>query len=87
MGLGIVSTSFVKTLGKTLCLCLAAVAMDVVWGYAGILSLGHMAFFGIGGYAIGQWLMTARTEAIVAEVPEKDGGGAGGGMPDMSGMM
>jgi urea transport system permease protein len=63
---GMISTSFVKTLGKTLCLCLAAVAMDVVWGYCGILSLGHMAFFGIGGYATGQWLMTARTTDIVA---------------------
>ena len=67
MGLGIVSTSFIKTLGKTLCLMLVAVAMDVVWGYCGILSLGHMAFFGIGGYAIGQWLMYARTEIIVAQ--------------------
>ncbi|GGL65979.1 urea ABC transporter permease subunit UrtC [Wenxinia marina] len=64
---GLVSTSLVKTLGKTLCLCLVAVAMDVVWGYCGILSLGHMAFFGLGGYAIGMWLMYARTEAIVAE--------------------
>ncbi|TNC52551.1 urea ABC transporter permease subunit UrtC [Rubellimicrobium rubrum] len=67
VGAGVISTSFVKTLGKTLCLCLAAVAMDVVWGYCGILSLGHMAFFGIGGYAIGQWLMTARTTDIVAQ--------------------
>ncbi len=66
-GIGIVSTSFVKTLGKTLCLCLVAIAMDVVWGYCGILSLGHMAFFGIGGYAIGQWLMYARTEIIVVQ--------------------
>ncbi|OYX43866.1 MAG: urea ABC transporter permease subunit UrtC [Rhodobacterales bacterium 32-67-9] len=63
---GTISTSFVKTLGKTLCLCLIAVAMDVVWGYCGILSLGHFAFFGIGGYAIGMWLMYARTEEIVA---------------------
>jgi len=63
---GLVSTSFVKTLGKTLCLCLVAVAMDLVWGYTGILSLGHMAFFGIGGYSIGMWLMRARTEGIVA---------------------
>jgi urea transport system permease protein len=66
-GSGLISTSFVKTLGKTLCLCLIAIAMDVVWGYCGILSLGHFAFFGIGGYAIGMWLMYARTEAIVAE--------------------
>ncbi|KMW59189.1 Urea ABC transporter, permease protein UrtC [Candidatus Rhodobacter oscarellae] len=66
-GMGMISTSFVKTLGKTLCLCLVALAMDLVWGYCGILSLGHMAFFGIGGYAIGMWLMYARTEIIVAE--------------------
>ena len=39
--------------------------MDVVWGYCGILSLGHFAFFGIGGYAIGMWLMYARTETII----------------------
>ncbi|SFJ40276.1 urea ABC transporter permease subunit UrtC [Jannaschia pohangensis] len=65
LGLGLMSTSFLKTLGKTLCLCLVAVAMDVVWGYCGILSLGHFAFFGIGGYAVGMWLMYARTEGIV----------------------
>ena len=64
-GIGFLSTSFVKTLGKTLCLCLIAVAMDLVWGYAGILSLGHFAFFGLGGYMIGMWLMYARTEEIV----------------------
>ncbi|MCV6597588.1 MAG: urea ABC transporter permease subunit UrtC [Mangrovicoccus sp.] len=66
-GIGVISTSFVKTLGKTLCLCLVALAMDLVWGYCGILSLGHMAFFGIGGYAIGMWLMYARTELIVVQ--------------------
>ncbi len=66
-GIGVISTSFVKTLGKTLCLCLVALGMDLVWGYCGILSLGHMAFFGIGGYAIGMWLMYARTEIIVVQ--------------------
>lgn len=64
-GSSVVSTSFLKTLGKTLCLCLVAVAMDVVWGYCGILSLGHFGFFGIGGYAIGMWLMYERTKDIV----------------------
>ena len=59
------STSFVKTLGKTLCLSLAAIALDLVWGYCGILSLGHFAFFGLGGYMVGMWLMYARTEDIV----------------------
>ncbi|MEO1138562.1 MAG: urea ABC transporter permease subunit UrtC [Pseudomonadota bacterium] len=66
-GISVLSTSFVKTLGKTLCLCLVALAMDLVWGYCGILSLGHMAFFGLGGYAIGMWLMYERTRLIVAE--------------------
>ena len=65
-GSGLVPTSTVKTLGKTLCLALAAVAMDLVWGYAGSLSLGHMAFFALGGYMIGMWLMYARTGEIVA---------------------
>jgi len=65
VGNGIVSTSFLKTLGKTLCFCLVAIAMDLVWGYCGILSLGHFAFFGLGGYMIGMWLMFARTELIV----------------------
>ena len=64
-GVSFISTSFVKTLGKTLCLCLVALAMDLIWGYAGILSLGHMAFFALGGYMIGMWLMYARTEEIV----------------------
>lgn len=64
-GTALISTSFLKTLGKTLCLCLVAIAMDLVWGYCGILSLGHFAFFGIGGYAIGMWLMYERTKDIV----------------------
>ncbi|ORE92393.1 urea ABC transporter permease subunit UrtC [Acuticoccus yangtzensis] len=64
-GNGDISTSLVKVLGMTLCFCLAAVAMDLIWGYTGILSLGHFAFFGIGGYAVGMWIMYARTEAIV----------------------
>lgn len=64
-GVGVVSTSFIKTLGKTLCLCLIAISMDLVWGYCGILSLGHFAFFGLGGYMIGMWLMYERTKDIV----------------------
>ena len=64
-GINFISTSFVKVLGKTLCLCIAAITMDVVWGYCGILSLGHFAFFGLGGYMIGMWLMYERTSIIV----------------------
>ena len=65
LGMGLLSTSFVKVLGKTLMLCLAAIALDLVWGYCGILSLGHMAFFALGGYLIGMWLMYERTKEIV----------------------
>ncbi|MFN7003338.1 MAG: urea ABC transporter permease subunit UrtC [Roseinatronobacter sp.] len=67
MGIGLISTNLVKILGMTLCLCLIAVAMDVVWGYCGILSLGHFAFFGLGGYMIGMWLMYARTEIVIRD--------------------
>ena len=64
-GSGYISTSFLKVLGKTLCLAIVAIAMDLVWGYTGILSLGHFAFFGLGGYMIGMWLMYERTREIV----------------------
>ena len=66
-GFGFISTSLVKILGKTLCFCLVAISMDLVWGYCGILSLGHFAFFGLGGYMIGMWLMYERTRLIVLE--------------------
>ena len=65
--LGGLSTSFIKILGKTLMLCLAAIALDLVWGYSGILSLGHFAFFAIGGYIIGMWLMYERTKEIIIQ--------------------
>jgi len=44
-------------LGKYLCYALLAVSLDLVWGFAGILSLGHGAFFALGGYAMGMHLM------------------------------
>lgn len=67
IGVGLLSTNFIKILGKTLCLCLVAIALDLVWGYCGILSLGHFAFFGLGGYMIGMWLMYERTQDIVID--------------------
>jgi urea transport system permease protein len=47
----------VPLLGKYVCFALLALALDLVWGYAGILSLGHGAFFALGGYAMGMHLM------------------------------
>jgi len=51
------STYSVTLLGKYLTYALLAVAVDLVWGYLGILSLGHGAFFALGGYAMGMYLM------------------------------
>lgn len=51
------STYTVTLLGKYLCYALLALALDLVWGYCGILSLGHGAFFALGGYAMGMHLM------------------------------
>jgi urea transport system permease protein len=47
----------VTLLGKYLCYALLALSVDLVWGYCGILSLGHGAFFALGGYAMGMYLM------------------------------
>ncbi|MDY7115830.1 urea ABC transporter permease subunit UrtC [Halomonas sp. SSL-5] len=52
-----VSAYTVTLLGKYLSYALLAVAVDLVWGYLGILSLGHGAFFALGGYAMGMYLM------------------------------
>ena len=52
-----VSSYSVNLLGKYLCYALLALALDLVWGYCGILSLGHGAFFALGGYAMGMYLM------------------------------
>jgi len=47
----------VSLLGKILCYAICALAMDLIWGYTGILSLGHGLFFALGGYAMGMYLM------------------------------
>lgn len=52
-----VSTYLITLMGKILCYAIVAVAMDLVWGYGGILSLGHGLFFALGGYAFGMYLM------------------------------
>jgi len=52
-----VPTHVVSLVGKYLCYAILALALDLVWGYCGILSLGHAAFFALGGYAMGMYLM------------------------------
>lgn len=51
------STWMLTLIGKILCYAIVAVALDLVWGYAGMLSLGHGIFFALGGYAMGMYLM------------------------------
>jgi urea transport system permease protein len=51
------STYFVALFGKYICYALLALSLDLIWGYCGILSLGHGAFFALGGYAMGMYLM------------------------------
>ena len=52
-----VLTFAITLLGKIMCYAIVAVAMDLIWGYGGILSLGHGLFFALGGYVFGMYLM------------------------------
>jgi len=52
-----ISDYTVSLIGKIMCFAIVAIAMDLIWGYAGILSLGHGLFFALGGYAMGMYLM------------------------------
>jgi urea transport system permease protein len=52
-----VSTYVLTLIGKYLCYAMLAIAVDLIWGFCGILSLGHAAFFALGGYAMGMYLM------------------------------
>jgi urea transport system permease protein len=62
----------IPLLGKFLCFALVALAMDLIWGYTGILSLGHGVFFALGGYAMGMHLMRViGTEGVYrSELPD-----------------
>ena len=52
-----ISAYWVTLIGKIMCYAIVAVAMDLIWGYCGILSLGHGLFFALGGYGMGMYLM------------------------------
>src|SRR6516162_9241952 len=52
-----VPTRLVSLWGKYACYAVLALSIDLIWGYCGILSLGHGAFFALGGYAMGMYLM------------------------------
>src|SRR2546430_15442262 len=55
-----VPTYLVALWGKYVCYALLALSIDLIWGYCGILSLGHGAFFALGGYAMGMYLKIGR---------------------------
>ena len=59
-------------IGKIMCYAICALAMDLIWGYTGILSLGHGLFFALGGYAMGMYLMRqiGRDGSYGADIPD-----------------
>jgi urea transport system permease protein len=67
-----ISSYAIALLGKFMCYAIAALALDLVWGYTGILSLGHGLFFALGGYAHGMYLMRAigREGAYQSDLPD-----------------
>ena len=67
-----VSTYAITLLGKIMCYAIVAIAMDLIWGYGGILSLGHGIFFALGGYAFGMYLMRqiGRDGSYHADLPD-----------------
>jgi len=66
------SAYFVTLVGKIMCYCVVALAMNLIWGYTGILSLGHGVFFALGGYAFGMYLMRmiGREGQYQSELPD-----------------
>ncbi len=62
----------VSLIGKIMCYAICALAMDLIWGYTGILSLGHGLFFALGGYAMGMYLMRqiGRDGSYHADLPD-----------------
>ena len=66
------SQYWVTLIGKIMCYAVVAIAMDLVWGYTGILSLGHGLFFALGGYGLGMYLMRqiGREGQYQSELPD-----------------
>jgi urea transport system permease protein len=68
----VLEEQYVLILGKFCCYAMVALAMDLVWGFAGILSLGHALFFALGGYAMGMYLLRSVGKSGVygSELPD-----------------
>jgi len=67
-----ISAYWVTLIGKIMCYAMVALAMDLIWGYTGILSLGHGLFFALGGYGMGMYLMRqiGRDGQYQADLPD-----------------
>jgi urea transport system permease protein len=67
-----VSDQYILILGKFACYAMVALAVDLVWGFGGILSLGHCVFFALGGYAMGMYLMRSigKGGVYASELPD-----------------
>src|SRR5438094_7065184 len=63
----LLSDFHVSLLAKFLCFAIVAISLDLIWGYAGILSIGHGVFFGLGAYAFGMYL---KLEAAGPKLPD-----------------
>lgn len=71
---GIVSSSsFVLYLGKCICFCIVAIGLDLIWGYTGILSLGHGLYFCLGAYGMGMYLKLQATHGRITDFMKTGG--------------
>lgn len=66
-------TSFILYLGKCVCFCIVAIGLDLIWGYTGILSLGHGLYFCLGAYGMGMYLKLQATHGRITDFMKTGG--------------
>ena len=69
----ITSTSFILFLGKCIAFSIVAIGLDLIWGYTGILSLGHGLYFALGGYAMAMYLKLQATGGKITSFMQTGG--------------
>ncbi|MCC6093899.1 MAG: urea ABC transporter permease subunit UrtC [Eubacterium sp.] len=67
------SSSFVTYIGKCICFCIVAIGLDLIWGYTGILSLGHGLYFALGAYGMGMYLKLQATDGQMTDFMKTGG--------------
>lgn len=74
LSMGVIdSTSFVLFLGKCICFSIVAIGLDLIWGYTGILSLGHGLYFCLGAYGMGMYLKLQATGGAITDFMKTGG--------------